>query len=130
MFSEHSREIFQYQFQTAEGVAPEVRFADPIKLKRLLSIHTGGRLNEHIEAVRAMTGVEGEGIAPAREGSAEYIAGNVALGILADAMLAALDLPAFDPYSCAGVMEEEALRLLRSYIDWINAKKQNGGTSA
>jgi hypothetical protein len=125
MFPESVRGIFQYEYQG------QLLHADPIRILRLLSIHTGGRLTQLVEDARHLQDrTKEDGPPAAQPGTPEYQAGKVAVGILADATTQAFGLAPFDPYTGEGTLEAEALELLATFTRWMQQKKTPGGTSA
>lgn len=100
------------------------RYADPIAVKRMLHIATGGRLNKLIED--ANRDAHGPEAFPLDDESPERLAALQARGVLATATCHAFGLPLFDPTTGEGLTEEEALALLREYLLWLDQKKTSG----
>ena len=106
MFTDDEKRIFQYQLNGT------TLYADPLRIKRLLQIGTGGQFDQLVEQQR-----DGNEVQQAE-----------ANGILASATAAAFKFPLLDPKSGNGFTEGEAIDLLRRFLEWVEQKKTTGGT--
>lgn len=128
MFPAESRNVFSYHDGQRQ------RYADPLRVRRLLQKETGGELwhvwslaNEVQKALGRMARAERS---PAEAGataelpegpSAEMFAAEEAL---LDAARVAFDLPPFDPDTGEGATEEVCRRCLSSWLDWLSKKNE------
>jgi hypothetical protein len=93
---------------------------------RLLLQHTAGRLNDLCaEANRTSK----DNPQPVQAGTHEYAISQAARGALAEAAIHAFGLPPFDPLTGQGALEDEALAILREFMDWAAQKKTPTGTT-
>lgn len=124
MWQPEQRLIFGYEY------AGEVRWADPGRVHRLLLQYTAGKLNELCAQANKLSGSkENPAETPAQPGTAEYVQGQAAVGLLAEAAFAAFGLQPVDPMTGMGATEEEAMAVLVQFMRWEQEKKTPGGTT-
>jgi hypothetical protein len=90
-----------------------VAYADPMRVNRRLVAELDGDVQLWLSAYN----------------SADARARSDAVERLAPATLAAFDLPGFDTSTGDGVTEEVAMNLLRTFLEWMAAKKKTPGNS-
>ncbi len=90
------------------------RYYDPLAVGRRLIEATKNQLAEIVDRTQA----------------ADVVVQEVAFGRLADACIAAFQLPPFDPATGLGTLESESLAVYEQYAVWLNKKKVNTGDSA
>ena len=123
MFPQNERNVFGFQYQGT------LVYADPIAVLRALKLATRGRLSKLIEEANAINPVPGPDAAPPPDPEdPRHLTALLARGGLAGAVVSAFGLPPFDPMSGQGTLEEEALDLLRAFLEWQHAKKLSGET--
>lgn len=127
MWAEQDRQIFSFVYKG------EMRFADPVKVVRLMLQHTAGlwdRICKDVNRLYPSRPEDDDHPRPAAQpGTPEYAQGQAARGVLAEAALAAFGLPPFDPYTGQGALEDEALTILGEFTAWQKQKKTTGGTT-
>lgn len=107
MFTDEEKRIFRYEFRG------EVKYADPLRIKRLLQIATDGNFDNLVDDQRG----------------SDEVKKAVANGILAESTAAAFEFTLVDPDTGEGATEDEAIDLLRDFLTWIEKKNMSGGTS-
>lgn len=114
-----NRDIYPYTLPDGRTV-----FGDPVALLRELKLVTRGRLNDLLGAQARLAEI------PREETPSEDIlaAGLAATGQLVEAALAVFRLPAFDPETGQGTLEDEALTVLANFLNWLHEKKTSGET--
>lgn len=106
MFDEKQRNIFKYH----DGFHD--RFADPVNVWRNLIRETDGNLDQYIREAKDRSGAALE-------------SRNHALDILTKATRIAFELSSFLPEDGDGVLEEDCIRILVEFVNWIKKKGQN-----
>jgi hypothetical protein len=117
--------VFEYTYRD------ETRFADPLRVRRLLLQHTDGRAWTYVRDL-AVRKAEKTEIENNQDLSPEQREAHLAInrvesanleGILATAAVEAFDLPEFDPSDGTGTTELEALTLLQGYMEFAAGKE-------
>ena len=115
MFEDRDRLVFRYQ------VDDRTVYADPLALRRRLVQATGGEINQLLR--EAADPPPGGAYDPSQE-----LACLAARERLAAAILAAFDLPPFDPATGGGTTEAVALAPLWEFTDWLEKNGSGGGS--
>lgn len=126
MFSEKERRCFQY----ADGTGQD-RWADPLKVRRIMLRETGGLLDATWEKAAEMWRIL-RMRAPEHDSdwkrppvTPEMIACE---DILLSAARKAFNLPAFDPATGGGSVDSDVITVLRSWSAWVGKCAAAGGS--
>lgn len=112
IYQEHERQIFQYL--DWEG---KPRFADPLRIQKLLSIHSGDRFNSWVQERNSIIGESNrpEG-ATARANQLEIL--------IVEATAKSFGTHLFDPQTGKGANDEYLFSLICNFLDYLE-KKEN-----
>lgn len=105
MFNEAERRIFGPYFNGVEMV-----YADPLRIYRQLQAALDGDTNAYLERMRS-------------EAAADS---NTAKDRVLAAVISVFGMPAFDPKTGQGTLEQDAMAVLRNYLEFMHAKKEMG----
>lgn len=104
MFPESKRQIFGPFFNGEKEV-----FADPLRVYRRLQVQLDGDANKYLEQSR----------------SEDFSLAFHAKERIIPAALFALELVPFDPKTGKGTLEEDCIRVLNAYLEFMDEVKKN-----
>lgn len=118
MFSPEERSIFKYHNGEKEI------WADPLAIRRQLTLAFGGDPDAALDAAQPPVYVKApDGSEPPVNPVAEVHAAR-GLGRLMEGVREAFGMTPFDPDSGKGATEEQCMKALQAYLDFLESKKK------
>lgn len=129
MFTEAEKRVFKYHDGQAEA------FADPLAVRRSLTLATAGRFNDLLRRYYADTTPAVEGETEEHKQAREDANAAVELALcgaaaeLVPAVRQAFVMPPFNSADGTGATEDDVDRVLTEFLDWCDEQKKSTVTT-
>lgn len=126
MYTDKEKRIFAFYLEDGNAEDDNVRYADPLAVRRELLRHTGGMLNDLLDKDQLAyeQAVSGEQVQPAVVAD-----GADAEGRVVDAVRSAFGLTPIDPNTGEGSTDEYCKALLKEFLVYLEKKSPSTVTS-